>query len=363
MKKVEISKSDLKNNLDIIKSKLSAENKIIAVVKANGMGLGLVEYSKFLIDNQVDILAVANSYEAIKLRENEVKSPILMLTPVNEYNELKELINKNIILTVDNKNNISLIESIANELNRKVEVHVKIDTGFARYGFLYDDIKNIIDSISNLNMIQIKGVYTHFSNPKDEKWTKLQFSRFLNVIEELSKNNITFEIKHCCASTAFLKYPEMILDAIRVGSVLQGRTISNINGLKKIGICKTIVNEIKDVPKGYNISYTNTYKTKKDTKIAVIPVGYMDGFNRNNLRDDFSFKNNIISVFMELKKIFKENSLKVSINDNSYKVIGRLGMYHSIIDITDSDNIKVGDEVILDMKPLQADIEIRREYI
>ena len=117
------------------------------------------------------------------------------------------------------------------------------------------------------------------------------------------------------------------------------------------------------MPKGYTVSYGNTYKTKKETKVAIIPVGYMDGLNKDKLRDDFSFKNNIISVFMEIKKIFKNNSIKVKIGNMDYKVIGRLGMYHSIVDITDSNNIKVGDEVELNITPLQTNEKIRREYI
>lgn len=97
--------------------------------------------------------------------------------------------------------------------------------------------------------------------------------------------------------------------------------------------------------------------------MAVIPVGYMDGFNKNRLRDDFSLRNNLISVLIELKKVFKDNSLKVKIKDRTYKVIGRLGMYHAIIDIENNDDLKVGDEVIIDIAPLQTNEKIRREYI
>lgn len=117
------------------------------------------------------------------------------------------------------------------------------------------------------------------------------------------------------------------------------------------------------MPKGYTISYGNTYKLKKDTLVAIIPVGYVDGLNKDKLRDDFSFKNNIISVLMEIKKVFKRQYIKVKIKDNNYKVIGRLGMYHSIIDISNSNNLKVGDEVELNITPLQTNDEIRREYI
>ena len=99
------------------------------------------------------------------------------------------------------------------------------------------------------------------------------------------------------------------------------------------------------------------------TKIAIIPVGYIDGFNKDKLRDDFTLKNNLIAIAMEMKKLFKDNSLKVKINNKYYKVIGRIGMYHSIVDITNSDDINVEDEVFLNITPLQTNDGIRREYI
>ena len=117
------------------------------------------------------------------------------------------------------------------------------------------------------------------------------------------------------------------------------------------------------MPKGYTISYGNTYKLKKDTKVAIIPVGYMDGLNKSKLRDDFSLKNNIISILIEIKKLFKDNSIKVKIKNSNFKIIGRLGMYHSIVDISNSESINIGDEVELDITPLQTNDEIRREYI
>ena len=160
-----------------------------------------------------------------------------------------------------------------------------------------------------------------------------------------------------------MKYPKMRLNAVRLGSVFQGRTLMKNTGLIKIGKFKTAIIEIKTLPKGYNISYGKTYTTKRETKVAVIPVGYMDGLNQGNKRDNFKFSNNIIAVLMEIKKLFKDNRLEAKINGKNYKIIGRLGMYHTIIDITDSEDIKIDDIVSLDITPLQTNDEIRREYI
>ena len=146
------------------------------------------------------------------------------------------------------------------------------------------------------------------------------------------------------------------------GSAIQGRIKLKNTGLRKIGEFKTEIITIKKVPKGYNISYSNEFKTKKETEIAVIPVGYIDGLNLKNKRDSFSFKDNILSVCMELKKVFTRPRLQVKINNKIYNIIGRLGMYHSIIDITGAEDITVGNEVVVDIAPLYTNTNIRREY-
>lgn len=327
------------------------------------MGLDLVKYSKFLVENGVSTLAVATFEEAIKLRKNGIDSEILLMSPTVDKNELVELIENNITITIGSLAEKKLLEEVISNNEREVKVQIKIDTGFARYGFLYYKTDEILEAYSTSCNICYTGIFTHFSNPKDEKWTRTQFNRFNNVIKTLKENNINIGCAHCSSSTAFLKYPDMYLDAVRIGSVIQGRVLDNKFDFKKVGVFKSNIIEIKELPKGYNISYSNTYKLKKNSKIAVVPVGYYDGLNRNRLRDDFSFKNNIIAVLMEFKKLFTDNSLRVKIDNVNYKVIGRLGMYHAIIDITDSNNIDIGTEVILNITPLQANEEIRREYV
>ena len=136
MKKLEISKEDLKYNLDIIKEKANNFNtKIFAVVKANGMGLDLVQYSKFLIENGIQTLAVSDPLEAILLRNSQIQKDILMLSEISNEKEIKELIDKNIILTIGSLEEKQKIQQIASSMEKKVRAHIKIDTGFARYRF------------------------------------------------------------------------------------------------------------------------------------------------------------------------------------------------------------------------------------
>ena len=376
MKVLEISKDNLRHNIKLIKNKIEKESpevKVYAVVKANGVGLGLVKYTKFLNENGINSFAVAKAEEAFELRNSEINEEILMLTPSVDKKELKLLIQSDITLTIGSLEEIKILKEVIEKLKeesnkkteiKKVKIHIKVDTGFGRYGFLYSDFVSILSAFKSVDeIIEIEGLYTHFSETKDDKWTNLQYSRFIEVVEFLKKNGYTPKYLHCCASAAFMKYPKMRLNAVRLGSVFQGRTLMKNTGLIKIGKFKTSIVEIKTLPAGYNISYGKTYKTKKETKVAVIPVGYMDGFNQGNKRDNFKFSNNIIAVLMEIKKIFRDNRLDAKINGKNYKVIGRLGMYHAIIDITDSEDIKINDTVNLDITPLQTNDEIRREYV
>ena len=155
----------------------------------------------------------------------------------------------------------------------------------------------------------------------------------------------------------------MHLNGARIGSAFLGRVVNaNELGLKKIGKLKTNITEIKTVPKGYNIGYLNSYKTKKETKIAIIQVGYMDGFNITVRNDMFRTVDKLRNLSHSIKSIFKKETFKVTIGNKKYNIIGKIGMYHMAIDITGTD-IKINDLVYLDINPLDVDSKIRREYI
>ena len=345
MKSLVIKKNDLRHNIKVIKdiAKLDIPNdngnkyNLIGVVKGNGYGLGLIEYSKFLIDNGIEILAVATIEEAIELRQAGIEEDILMLSSTSIEKDLRELIENNIILTIGSSKCVEMIKKIAKEKKRNIRAHIKIDTGFGRYGFLYNDIKTIVEAIKSLSDISIEGIYSHFSLAyyKNDKWTIEQFNRFINLIETLKLNDIDIKIYHICNSPAFLNYPNMHLNGARIGSAFLGRVDSQVKvGLKRIGQLKTNITEIKTVPKGYNIGYLNSYKTKKETKIAIIQVGYMDGFNITMREDMFRFVDKLRNLSHSIKRFLKKENLKVSINDKKYNIIGKVGMYHIAIDVS-----------------------------
>lgn len=370
MKQLVVNKEDLKHNINRIKeyAKNTSQEKeytIIGIVKGNGYGLDLIEYSRFLINNGIKYIAVATAEEAVKLSKEKICENILLLSAINDKKELEQLVKNKIIVTIDSKENAEHVNELAKN-GYNIKTHIKIDTGFGRYGFIYDDYENILQTIKKLkeNNVEIEGIFSHLADAyqKDNKHTLKQFKRFKDVLEYLEKNNIDIKMKHICNSPAFLNYPEMHLNAARIGSAFVGRVCSENNiGLKKIGKLEVNIAEIRNLPKGFSISYLNSYKTKSQTSIAVLPTGHFDGFNVAQDTDMFRLIDKIRRIVKEIKSIFRKNKLTVEIKDKRYDVIGTVGMYHTIVDITGTD-IKEKDIASLEVNPLYIDKEIKREY-
>lgn len=364
MKQLVIEKEDLKHNINKVKQ-FAKNSTIIGVVKGNGYGLDLIEYSRFLVNNGIEYLAVATIEEALKLSKENICNNILLMSVINDKTELEQLVKNKIIITVGSNENVKAINELAKK-GYNIKVHIKIDTGFGRYGFMHNDQENIIKAIKSLleNNVEIEGVFSHLSDAyqKNNKHTIEQFENFRSVLKALEKNNINISLKHICNSPAFLNYPEMHLNAVRIGSAFVGRVCSENNiGLKRIAELEISIAEVREVPENHTISYLNSYKTKSKTKIAVIPIGYLEGFHIAQKTDMFRMIDKLRRIVREIKSFFKKSKLTAVINDKRYDIIGTIGMYHIVVDVT-GGNVKAGDIAYLEVNPLYISKEIERLY-
>ena len=311
--------------------KLIGDKDLIAVVKANCYGHGVIGIIPTLLENGVSRFAVAMISEALEIRDNKITTPVMILGFTPLYLG-EELINNNIEQTVYDLDYAKELSKIALTLNKKAKIHIAIDTGMGRIGFLPNEksIDNITE-ICSLEGIEVIGIFTHFStsDEKDKEYSHEQFTKMLSVMDTLKKRGIDIPLKHVANSGAIIDLPDTYLDAVRAGIILYGYYPSdeidkNNLALKPALTLKATITNVKTLEKDMYVSYGRTFKTSNETIVATIPVGYADGYLRK----------------------FAENG-KVIIKGEFAPIIGRICMDQFMIDVTNIPDVKIGDEVIL----------------
>lgn len=326
----EIDLDILANNMRNIK-KLAGDKEVMAVVKADAYGHGALDVAPCLLENGASKLAVAMLTEAIELRNNNITAPIMILgyTPIYLG---EELIKYNIEQTIYDLNYAKELSNLAIKLNKKAKIHIALDTGMGRIGFLpTDESFNAICEICNLPGLDVIGIFTHFSSSdeKNKEYTQYQFNQIYNFIERLEVNEINIPLKHASNSAAIIDLPNTYLDAVRAGIILYGYYPSDEVKKDNLSIkpaltLKAKISHVKELDSGMYISYNRTFKTSRKSKIATIPIGYADGYIRT-----------------------LKHEAKVIVNGQLAPIVGNICMDQFMIDVTDIDNVKSGDEVIL----------------
>lgn len=329
----EIDIDALKHNYRTLRKKVGEKVKFLGVVKADAYGHGSVVVARTLEKEGADYLAVSSIDEAMELRVNGIKMPILILghTPKEQ---VERLIEYDITQAVSCKAKAIQYSDEASRLGRELKIHIKVDTGMSRLGFLCNEdyFDTGVDGICEaLNMpgLSAEGIFTHFAvsdETGDEysAYTKHQFKLFCDVIEAVeAKWGRKFAIRHCANTGAVARYPETYLDMVRPGLLLYGygEFAEELN-LKPVMTLKTTVSTIKIYPKDTAISYGGIYKTTDQTRVGVVPYGYADGF--------FRCLSNKYSLMTE---------------DGPARVLGKICMDMCMIDLTNKPDVDVGSEV------------------
>ena len=323
---VEINLDALECNFDAVREELPENMKILAVVKANAYGHGAIGVAKFLED-KADYLAVAATDEALELRKNGVNCPILILGHI-PYGDYDNIVKFNITPTISDFYEAELLSKAAVKAGVTAPLHIAVDTGMNRIGFLVnaESVKEIKE-INSLPNIKIEGVFSHFAaaDISDKTYTRKQVEKFDQFMKTLSAEGVNAPIKHLYNSAAIADL-EKKYDMVRQGIILYGLRPSdevefnNIKVPQPVMSMKTRVVQVKTLPAGECISYGCTFTTEKETKVATLCAGYADGVTR------------VLS-----------NNGEVLIRGKRAKIIGRVCMDQFMVDVTDIPDVEAGD--------------------
>jgi len=339
----EINLDSIAHNVKEIRRIASSKAEILGVVKADGYGHGVMEVARTLLNNGVTRLAVSMLDEAIQLRKNGISVPILILSYTDPIRS-EEIVENDVTQAVFSHDLAKALSVAAVKLGKHVKIHIKIDTGMTRVGFMpgYSAVKNVAE-ISKLPGVIIEGLFTHFASAdeREKEYTYMQFERFMSVCSELGRIGVHIPIRHVANSAAVIEFPEMHLDMVRPGIILYGMYPSDEVDKSKIDLrpamtLKANIVLVKDVEENTSISYGRIFTTKRISKVATIPIGYADGYSR-----------------------MLSNKGKVLVNGELAPVVGRICMDQCMIDVTDlTCNVKVGDEVVLFGKQCETEIKV-----
>lgn len=338
----QLSEAALEHNYRTLRAMLSPDCRFLGVVKTNAYGHGMAEVARRLVEWGCEMLAVAWLDEAIELRRTGITAPILILgmTPAELAEQVVEY---DITQAVASEELARALSDAAGRQGKKARIHIKLDTGMSRVGILAHNpvlAAKEVAELCALPHLEREGIFTHFANADgDEEYTMLQFARFLDVLDVLEKEySLTFAIRHCAASAAALKYPCTHLDMVRPGIALYGHypdlSCQGLDGPGLVPVMSlyTRVSAVRELPKGTPVSYGCTRVLERDSRIAVLPLGYGDGFPRS-----------------------LSNRFWVEFVGRRAPILGRICMDMCMVDITDLPDVREGDvAVVFDAdKPLE----------
>lgn len=333
----EISLNAIEHNYNVIRNKVADDTKVCCVIKADGYGHGAVELSQVYEKLGADFFAVSNIDEGIEIRKSGSKLPIVILgyTPVSEA---KNLAAYNISQAVFSLEYTKELSEKCVEEDCICKMHIKVDSGMSRIGFMCQEFPRDEYSIEEiceaccLPNLEVEGLFTHFcvsdEDAEGREFTNKQYENFIHVRDSLKKRGVDISVVHCSNSGAIEDYPETCCDMVRAGIILYGLApsskLADRLDLVPAMTLKTVVAFVKEVQKGATISYGRTFTADRKMKIATVPIGYADGFIRQNAKDGY-----------------------MTVNGKKAKIVGRICMDQTMLDVTDIEDVKTGDEVVV----------------
>jgi alanine racemase len=327
--RAKISLSAFRHNLNVVRSYVGNDVRIMAVVKSNAYGHGMRTIAYEAMRSGASYLAVARVDEAAELRRDGIDTPILVFE-IPLASQIERALLDGMDLTVASLGDAKQINAAAEALKKKANVHVKVDTGMGRLGFPYQRAAEDIEQTALLSSLNVIGVYSHFasSDETDLTYARVQLERFKTVLAHLQTKRIEIPLKHLANSGAIIALPESHFTMVRPGIMLYGYTprkgMTTTPPLQCVMSLVSKISFIKTVEAHTSISYNRRYFTSERTRIATVPIGYGDGYSR-----------------------LLTNKAHVIITGKRFPIVGTICMDHLMVDIGNDADITVGDDVML----------------
>ncbi|MEM6642679.1 MAG: bifunctional UDP-N-acetylmuramoyl-tripeptide:D-alanyl-D-alanine ligase/alanine racemase [Bacteroidota bacterium] len=319
---LEVNLEAIQHNLSQYRSLLSHKTKMMVMVKANAYGSGILEVSNFLQHQRVDQLGVAYVDEAILLRKNGIHLPIMIMNPdVESFHSFEKYKLQAEIYSV------SHLQHFLSSSTRKSAIHLKIDTGMHRLGFDEEEIPRLLEILSLHPELKVAGIFTHFAASEDvshDEFTNDQAAKFERIYDQISGVLGYQPDRHACNSAGIIRWPEYHYEMVRLGIGLHAYDATGNLHLQNTTVLKSTVSQVRKVKKGGTIGYSRSGVVSRDSLVAILPIGYEDGFQR----------------------AFGNGKASVMINGSLYPTIGNVCMDMVMIDVTDPE-VKEGSEVII----------------
>ncbi|MFA6486409.1 MAG: alanine racemase [Candidatus Magasanikbacteria bacterium] len=329
---VEIKAAALRHNIGVFTNVVGNDKLLMVAIKGNAYGHGFLEMARILNTlKTVNRFCVVDLGEAIRLIDDNIKTKIIILSffDLNDCDNIKRAISNGVAFPVYTREQARLLDKIGNQIKKKAVIHVKVDSGASRIGVLASEAVKFVQSLDKFKFLNIEGIFSHYASSEDDKlFTDNQLLKFKQVIEELKKQNIDIPIRHLSCSTAAVLYPQTRFNAVRIGLGAYGLYPDELTRkkikLKPVLSWHTIVMQVKIVPAWSKISYGGTYTAKRAIKLAILPVGYYDGYDRS-----------------------LSNRAEVIINGVKCPIRGRICMNMCMADVTGLKKVKAGDRATL----------------
>lgn len=355
-----VNDNDIIHNYELIARGTSA--LVIPTLKADCYGLGAEHVFELLMHScGVSCFAVSRLEEALALAGRG--ADILLLSCYHDMPSIRAAVEAGLILAVDSKGQARRIADCAKELGAAARVHIKVDTGFGRFGFLPQQVEDIA-AVYRTEGLKVRGIFSHLYAAFDLKSDSAdrQLEAFSALTAALAERGIDVGVRHIANSSAAIRDKKFHLDAVRIGSALTGRVpVPTSLDLKRVGRFETEIIDVRTLEKGSNVGYGGVFRLKRRTRVAVIPVGTADGVQMKKDYDTYRFFDILRYGFGVFKMLFKDNRPAATVNGKTVRAVGRVALTHTMLDVTDVE-CKSGDTAVLPLSPLHVPASVPREY-